>query len=377
VGAGVFGTWTAYELRKQNHDVTLIDAWGPGNSRSSSGGESRIIRACYGPDELYSRMAMRSLPRWQALFAAAGRPLFVKTGVLWLGTPGTDYAPRSREVLRKLDVRFEDLSGVQLRQRYPQIRCAPETEAIFEPDSGALMARQAVAAVADRFVQLGGRLVIDSVKPPRIRTRLETLATSTGETIRSDVFVFACGPWLPKLFPDVVGNRIFPTRQEVLFFGTPNGDSSFAPPRMPVWIDFSEDCGIYGFPDLDSRGFKVAFDAHGPAFDPDAGERVIAGDRIEHARAYLAKRFPALANMPVIESRVCQYENTSNGDLLIDRHPAAENVWLVGGGSGHGFKHGPVVGEYAAARVTGARRPGVEPRFSFPSKGAEQRRTVY
>jgi glycine/D-amino acid oxidase-like deaminating enzyme len=146
---------------------------------------------------------------------------------------------------------------------------------------------------------------------------------------------------------------------------------------MPVWIDFSDDRGMYGFPDLEGRGFKVAFDGHGPAFDPDTGERVVGDDKIKEARAYLADRCPALANMPVIESRVCQYENTSNGDFLIDRHPAAENVWLVGGGSGHGFKHGPAVGEYTAARVTDLETPGVEPRFSLRSKGVEQRRTVY
>jgi glycine/D-amino acid oxidase-like deaminating enzyme len=320
---------------------------------------------------------MRSLERWQELFAAAGRPLFKKTGVLWLAMPGNEYAAQSREVLRKLNVRFEDLRVSELSQRYPQIRCAPDTEAIFEPDSGALMARQAVAAVADQFVHLGGRFLIDSAKPPRIRTRLEALETPTGETIRAEIFVFACGPWLPKVFPDIAGNRIFPTRQEVLFFGTPPGDSSFAPPRMPVWIDFSDDRGMYGFPDLEERGFKVAFDGHGPAFDPDTGERVVSAAKIKEARTYLAERFPALAKMPLIESRVCQYENTANGDFLIDRHPAAENVWLVGGGSGHGFKHGPAVGEYVAARITGGEKPSVEPRFSLTSKSVEQRRTVY
>jgi glycine/D-amino acid oxidase-like deaminating enzyme len=183
VGAGVFGTWTAYELRKQGHDVHLIDAWGPGNSKSSSGGESRIIRIAYGPDELYSRMAARSLDRWQELFAASGRPLFKKTGVLWLAMLGDKYAANAREVLRKLQVRFEDLSAADLARRYPQIRCAPDTTAIFEPNSGALMARQAVAVLIDELVRVGGRFVIASVKPPQIRTRLDELDTSGGETI--------------------------------------------------------------------------------------------------------------------------------------------------------------------------------------------------
>ncbi len=175
----------------------------------------------------------------------------------------------------------------------------------------------------------------------------------------------------------LLGSRIFVTRQEVLFLGTPAGDTRFAPPACPVWIDFSDDRGMYGFPDLDTRGFKVAFDRHGPPFDPDSNDRFVRPEKVAEARRYVAERFPALADAPVVDSRVCQYENTSNGDFLIDRHPTFQNVWLVGGGSGHGFKHGPAVGEYVAARVTGAATPAVEPRFSLASKKTEQNRAVY
>jgi sarcosine oxidase len=376
IGAGVFGAWTAYELRKQGHDVTLVDAWGPGNARSSSGGESRIIRAGYGSDELYSRMVVRSFDSWHELFRRTNRPLFKKTGVLWLEMPGEVYATRTREILRDLKVPFEELSNEQVKQRYPQISCPSGSGALYEPESGALMARQAVAVVVDEFVSLGGRFVIASAKPSRIPKHLEACEVSTGETIRADIFLFACGPWLPKLFPEVIGGRIVPTRQEVLFFGTPSGDPRYSSPGLPIWIDFTKVRGVYGFPDLESRGFKIAFDQHGPTFDPDTGERVVSPEKIIAARAYLSERFPALADMPVLESRVCQYENTSNGDFLIDRYPETDNVWLVGGGSGHGFKHGPAVGEYAAAQVTGAATTP-EPRFSLASKSTMQRRTVY
>jgi glycine/D-amino acid oxidase-like deaminating enzyme len=133
---------------------------------------------------------------------------------------------------------------------------------------------------------------------------------------------------------------------------------------------------MYGFPDLEGRGFKVAFDLHGPAFDPDNGSRFPTPVKIEEARKYVADRFPALANSPIIGSRVCQYENTSNGDFVIDRHPSLENVWICGGGSGHGFKHGPAIGEYMAARVTGSPEPPVQARFSLATKGTEQHRSV-
>lgn len=377
IGAGVFGSWTAYHLRRQGHNVVLIDEYGPANSRASSGGESRIIRAAYGPDEVYTRMAVRSLALWSAFFAKTGKILLHRTGVLWLGKPDMALIEQSRATLRKVGVTFQDLSAGDLKRRYPQMRVAPDALAIFEPDSGALMAREAVEAVVDQFVRDGGAYRHASVETPKGSGRVDVVRTSDGESIRADAFVFACGPWLGKIFPEVLGKRIFPTRQEVFFFGIPPGDRRFEPPRMPVWIDFSDERGMYGFPDLERRGFKVAFDRHGPPIDPDTANRFVTREKITAARAYVADRFPALADSPIVDSRVCQYENTSNGDFLIDRHPDFDNVWLAGGGSGHGFKHGPAVGEYAAARVTGADAPAIEPRFSLASKKTEQKRAVY
>lgn len=142
---------------------------------------------------------------------------------------------------------------------------------------------------------------------------------------------------------------------------------------MPVWADFPD--GIYGLPDLEGRGMKLALDRHGPPFDPDSADRIVTPQGLLQAQTELARRFPALRHAPVLETRVCQYENTCNGDFLIDRHPELENVWLVGGGSGHGFKHGPAVGEYVAARM--AQGVAVDPRFTLATKSAVQRRTIY
>jgi sarcosine oxidase len=193
--------------------------------------------------------------------------------------------------------------------------------------------------------------------------------------ISAKAFVFACGPWLPKMFPDLLGRRIFPTRQEVFFFAPPAGDRRFGAAEMPAWIDFSDVRGPYGFPDLESRGFKLAFDRHGEVFDPDTGDRRVSETGVAAAYRFLAERFPALRDAPLTESRVCQYENTSNGDFLLDRHPELDNVWLAGGGSGHGFKHGPAVGEYLAGRIAGKLAP--EPRFSLAAKQETQQRNVF
>jgi len=198
-----------------------------------------------------------------------------------------------------------------------------------------------------------------------------------GRALQAGAFVFACGPWLPRVFPQVLRDRIQPTRQEVFFFGPPAGDRRFAPPALPVWADLSDlENIVYGMPDLEARGFKLAFDAHGPPIDPDALERQVTPAGLAASRDFLVRRFPALAQAPLVESRVCQYENTSNGDFLIDRHPELENVWLVGGGSGHGFKHGPAVGDYAARALLGS-LGSPEPRFSLATKQVQQQRAVY
>lgn len=377
VGAGVFGAWTAWHLLNAGHRVILVDEYGPASSRASSGGESRIIRCSYGPDEVYTRSAKRSLALWSDFFAQTGRNLLERIGVLWIAQPGNAYVEQSRQMLRKFDVPFRDLSSTELAREYPQIHLDGAAIAIFEPQSGALMARQAVHAVVADFIRRGGTYRQSAIRQPEGRGTLGRITTRTGDSISADAFVFACGPWLGKVFPALLSDRIFVTRQEVMFFGTLPGDSRFSSPQMPVWIDFSDGRGMYGFPDLETRGFKVAFDTHGPEIDPDTANRFVTPDKIAAARAYVADRFPALAGSPIVDSHVCQYENTSNGDFLIDRHPELENVWICGGGSGHGFKHGPSVGEYAAARVMGAAEPAVEPRFSLASKSSQQNRAVF
>ena len=370
IGAGSFGSWTAYLLRRTGRSVALFDAYGPGNGRASSGGESRIIRASYGPNEIYTHWAQRSLKLWSDLFAQANRPeLFERTGVLWTAPPGEPSAAQTRAALERYGVPFQSLTHSELAARFPQFRFTSERQGIFEPMSGVLLARRAVRAVVDVAIRNGVDYFRDAAQP----TDGADLRTQSGRIVHAGTFVYACGPWLPKIFPSILEGRIRPTRQEVFFFGSPQGDPRFAPPLMPAWLDFSDERGGYSLPDLENRGFKLAFDRHGPAFDPDSGERAVTG--LGDARAFLAERFPALANAPLVESRVCQYENTSNGDFLIDRHPDFENVWFVGGGSGHGFKHGPMVGEYVTSQIAGS--VPAEPRFSLATKAREARRAVY
>jgi len=373
IGAGVFGAWTAYQLRLAGASVVLIDAYGPGNSRASSGGESRMIRLGYGPDEIYSRLSQRSFVLWQQLFEKTDN-LFRRTGILWLAREHDPYCEATLTTLQRINANYEELDHDELTRRFPQLELGPISWGILEPDSGVLLARRAVQAVVAQSRADGVEYVEAAISPPTARQgKLSSIQTTAGTEVVAERFVFACGPWLPKLFPELLRELIHITRQEIFFFGVPSGDDSFNGGALPAWIDFND--LVYGLPNLDGRGFKLAIDAHGPEFDPDTGERVVTQAGLNAGREYLARRLPRLAKAPVTETRVCQYENTSNGDFLIDKHPGFENVWIVGGGSGHGFKHGPAVGEYVAKMMLGGGE--AEPRFSLSSKERVQERKVY
>jgi monomeric sarcosine oxidase len=373
IGAGGFGSWTAYHLHHAGQKVTLLDAYGPSNDRSSSGGESRIIRMGYGADEIYTRLAMRSLTLWKEFAGRLEETMFHATGVLWLAHENDANARATLATLKKLGVKHISMTRADLDRAYPQFSSGTATGAIFEPESGALMARRAIQALVRELAKRGVEYSLGAVATPTGRGQLDLVRSTSGETFRADVFVFACGPWLPKIFPDLLGNRIFPTRQEVFFFGPPAGDSRFRPPAMPTWIDVGN--LVYGFPDLENRGIKIALDSHGPAFDPDNGERYVSLDSLATMRKTVSQLFPALKDAPLLETRVCQYENTSNGDFLVDRHPDFSNVWLLGGGSGHGFKHSPALGEYITSRIL--QGEAVDPRFSLATKDTVQKRSVY
>ncbi|HEV2746837.1 MAG TPA: FAD-dependent oxidoreductase [Allosphingosinicella sp.] len=377
VGAGAFGAWTAEHLRRAGHEVLLVDAWGPAHSRASSGGESRMTRGAYGPDEVYARMARDSLVEWRSLSDRAGLPIFHQTGVVFFFPTLEPYAVQTMEVHKRLGFETLLLEPRQLRERFPQMNWDGIAVGLYEPRFGALMARRAIQTLIGEFVPKGGRYERLAVAPPAGGgDRLRHVVTSHGDKLPAEHFVFACGPWLPKLFPDLLGSRIFPTRQEVFFFAPEAGDDRFRPGRLPGWADFNGGDIYYGFPDLEARGFKIAHDEHGPPMDPDSGDRIPSEQALADVRAFMKRRFPALADRPMTEARVCQYENSANGDLLIDRHPQWGNVVLVGAGSGHGFKHGPEVGRYAAGLLTGTLQRA-EPRFSLASKTEKQSRAVH
>lgn len=351
VGAGAFGGWTALSLLRAGAKVTLLDAWGPGNSRASSGGESRVIRHSYNKS-IYVDMVKRSLELWHEANEQWDRPLFHASGVLYMRRAGSLANLEGNSfLLTDAEVPHEMLSQDELSQRFPQINMRSIESGLFEPTGGYLLARRACQAVADTFMKEGGEYRTAYIKPGAVSDgRMANIALSDGSTLYADQFVFACGPWLKTMFPDVLGPHLNISRQEMFYFGTPAGDRRFDAGRMPAWIDIGDEVW-YGVPGGEQRGFKIADDAHGPEHDPSTTERTVSAKGIKAAAEYLGYRFPGLHGAPLIESRVCQYTNTPDGDFIADRHPEAANVWLLGGGSGHGFKHGPALGEMVAAQV--------------------------
>jgi sarcosine oxidase len=345
VGAGAFGTWTARWLLRRGASVTLVDQYGAGNSLASSGDESRVTRSAHGADAHYPQWQRRALEQWLEL----DRSLVVRTGVVWLAHVEDGFEAHSLRTLAGLGIPAERLEPGALRDRWPQLRTDDVGWGMFEPEAGVLMARRAVAATARAVAEEGGEVLT-----ARAGLDQEGIVVEVdGGAVGFDAVIFAAGPWLPKLLGSVPGMELAVPRQEVIYLATPPGDARFDAGSLPTWVEY--DAAFYGLPSIEGRGAKIAPDWPGPLVDPDTQERRLSDERVAVTRDYLRRRIPDLAERPVAEGRVCQYELTPDTHFLIDRIPALAhlNAWIVGGGSGHGFKHAPVIGEYVSGLVLG------------------------
>ena len=352
IGAGAFGGWTALNLLRRGARVTLCDTWGPGHSRASSGGESRVIRHTYN-ERIYVDWVIRALDLWRESQQRWDRPLYHEAGVLWMVQEDETYETAALTHLDAAGVTYERLSAAELAGRYPQINPEGIRWAIYEPHAGYLLARRGCEAVRDAFVAEGGEYrQVACVDADVGGGEMRAVRLSDGSTLAVDAYVFACGPWLGRFFSGLFEglSLITATRQEVYYFGTPPGVTDFDGGSLPVWADAGGRFW-YGIPGAERRGFKLADDQHGDIVDPTTQDRRPSTEGIRRAREYMELRFPGMRGAPFIEGRVCQYENSLDGHFIIDRHPLAANAWLVGGGSGHGFKHGPALGEYTAGLV--------------------------
>jgi len=352
IGAGAFGGWSALYLLRNGFKVTLIDAWGAGNSRSSSGDETRVIRSTYGANQQYFDLNVRALELWKENQQRWNKRLFFNTGVLWMcyeeKTPMVD---DSIPFAQRHKMEYEHLSKVNLQKRFPGININDLHHGWFDSFGGYLKARESCQAVAEAFINEGGEFIQAHIKPGAIANgNMKALEVSTGQKLQADVYLFACGSWLGKVFPELLNNFITCTKQEAYYFGVPE-NLSHQFDNMPVWVDVDGKDFYYGIPGNTSRGFKIGVNRRGEKFDPTNGNRILNPDVLAHARSFIEHRFPALKNAPLVENRVCPYENSPDGNFLFSGHPEAKNAVLLGGGSGHGFKHGPALGEMVANKI--------------------------
>jgi glycine/D-amino acid oxidase-like deaminating enzyme len=346
VGAGAFGGWTALHLLRSGVKVTLIDAWGPGNSRSSSGDETRVIRSTYGANEFYFDLNVRALELWKEHEKIWNRQVFHNAGVLWLcHDKDCSVVDDSIPFAKKHKMEYEHLSKSELAIKHPLVNTEDLDHGWFDPFGGYLKARESTQLVNGTFVSEGGAYVNGFAAPSTNPGKATVIVD--GQQLGADIIIYACGSWLGSMFPNEIGGRIQCSKQEAYYFGVPPA-SSKAYDSFPVWVDADGRDYYYGIPGNAHRGFKVGVDRRGKPFDPTNGERVSEPEVLSHARGFLSHRFPGLKEAPLVENRVCPYENSPDGNFIFERHPTSEKVWFLGGGSGHGFKHGPALGEMVA-----------------------------
>lgn len=422
IGGGAWGGWTSLYLRQMGAKVTMVDAYGPGNARSTSGDESRGVRSSYGDraesPELWMLWARESMNRWKQFDAEWGRDLrlnlFHTTGDLILRPDWEPYLVKTKHWWDKHKIPYDVLNPDDVRKAFPVISMDDITAVLYEPDAGVVRARRACQTVAAVAEYKGVKIVIGRARTSKITNgRLEEIVLDTGQTIRGDTFVFAPGPWLGKTFPELFANKMRTPLGYVCYFGTPPSDERFTYPNLPSF-NFPGVTGWAALP-VDSRGFRVRGGERAPGtgqggagaggragrrtgqaaapggrggrgggsgantattppqqLDPDTSDRWSDAPRIEGPRRFVTHRFPLLKDAPILQTHSCHYELSSSRNFIVDHHPAMSNVLIAGGGNAEGFKFGPTIGEYIAQRVFGeVGDPAVAKAFKIPEHDFE------
>lgn len=355
IGGGIFGTSVADALAARDWSVQLVDRQGPGNDVQASAGLTRLIRYSHGEETWLADLAWRGLAGWRQLEDEMQASLLEETGLLWLLTEDASWEHASHRTLQELGIPVEMLSVADVRQLFPSVGGQDLSGGVYEPNAGVVRSSRAVRTLSQRAQLRGCELFIGPAVPK------DDGVLIAGEFCNADIVVWACGAWLGELFPELLQLRV--TKQDTLYLNAPD---YWRGTGIPAWIDFA--ASVYGTADIGGFGAKVASDLEDEPFDPDTSQRVLSPAKTERVRAYLRRRFPDLADAAIKLWRVCQYAATPDEQWVIAPMPEYRHHWLVGGGSGHGFKHGPAFGEYVADVLTGVIAP--DPRFALGRRAA-------
>lgn len=355
VGAGVWGAAIAAELAHRGWRVTLVEEWAPANARGSSGDRTRMVRAGYASDEedadlWYARSARASLARWRAIEAEEGITLMYPVPLVWLAASDDGIERTVIGRLQAVGLEPEVLSPDRLPELFPSVEFEDLAFAVLEPEAAIIRATAAVEVLVGRALRGGAELLLEHADPADQPGSIR----AGGRIHSADRVVWACGSWLGPMFPGEA--PVTPTWQDVLHWNSPASWRAAA-----AWFDEEE--RLYGFPDIEGLGVKAVTHIPGPPIDPGGTPREINPSTAEVVSEYLARRFPDLAGAPVLWGRVMHYEMTPDGHFAIGFRPRDERSLIAGGGSGHGFKHAPSIGEHVADLMEG--RATALPRFAL------------
>ncbi|MBI4422331.1 MAG: N-methyl-L-tryptophan oxidase [Elusimicrobia bacterium] len=355
VGGGAMGLATAYYLTKQGKKAVLLEQHQVGNPWGASGDHGRIFRLSYGKDTFYTDLAVRALALWKDLQKEAREELYLPTGMLDLAAGPGRYEQQCYDSLKGMGLPVSKWTSAETHERYRIFNPRAFKFAVYHPDGGMLWAHRALTALSNLSQQRGAKVVEKARVSAVLRNKKDgvyAVRDAGGKVYEAGAFLFAAGAWTSDLLA-AYGLPIKPTRQELLYLRPPNNQGRYRPAHCPVFAAISK--GFYGFP-VHIHGFmKLGDHRKGKQAKPGTGAQEVSPSFEKATRLFLRKFIPDLAGFNETEGKVCYYDNSPDGDFIMDRLPDSPSAYVAAGFSGHGFKFAPLVGKILADLIVGGK----------------------
>ncbi|WHY91535.1 N-methyl-L-tryptophan oxidase [Neobacillus cucumis] len=363
VGAGSMGMAAGYYLSKLGIKTLLLDRNNPPHDQGSHHGETRIIRHAYGEGNQYVPLVLRAQELWEQLQAESNKRLFLQTGVLGVGAPGSPFIRGAIHSGKEYSLPFEVLSSEEMAYRWPGVTFPEGFTGCFETRSGVLFSEQCIQAFRDLGIE-NGMTLLPFTKAEKIEVHSNgATITTANDTYHSDFAVVSAGAWSGKLLKDLgLDLSLQPTRKTVSWLECDQElyDSSL----FPAFTVDLLNAHYYGFPSIGGSGVKIGRHDGGVLVDPDETVSPYGADDEQEMRTFLEKYMPG-ANGPLVKGRTCFYTLTPDEDFILDKHPEYPHLFIAAGFSGHGFKFSSVIGEVISQVVTKGKADYDLSRFSI------------
>jgi glycine/D-amino acid oxidase-like deaminating enzyme len=363
VGAGINGVTAALELKKRGHGVVLVDPGPLPHPLAASTDISKAVRAAYGADEEYTELAERSIKLWRKWNEEFGVELYHEVGVMFVRPremkPG-DFEYESFKKLQEHGHKIERMNSAELWKRFPTWNPELFQDGVLEVEAGYAESGRAVATLVQHAKSIGveqrSRSRFAHLDEPD--HHIQGIVLDNGERIAADHVVMAVGAWTPYLLPFT--KPFFRATGQPVFHLKPRQPELFASAKFPVFGADITTTGYYGFP-LNRDGIvKIANHGPGREMSPESPQRTVTSEEEGNLRKFLSWALPALADAPIVYTRVCMYCETHDGNFWIAPDPEREGLVIAAGDCGHGFKFAPVLGEIIADAVEKKSNPLLE-----------------